>query len=54
MKKPIDYVKPFGPDAVDEFEERAAIREYLGKMTRDNADLMAMREVLKALKEKWK
>lgn len=54
MKRPIDHITPLGPDAVDEFEERAAIREYEGKMTRDNAELMAMRDVLKSLKEKRK
>jgi hypothetical protein len=29
MKTPIDHIRELGPDAVDEFEERAAIREYL-------------------------
>jgi hypothetical protein len=47
MKTPIDHITPLGPDAVDEFEERAAIREYLGKMTRSNAELMAMRDVIR-------
>ena len=50
MKRPIDHITPDGPDAVDKFEERAAIREYEGKMTRENAELMAMRDVLKAMK----
>jgi hypothetical protein len=47
MKTPIDHIRELGPDAVDEFEERAAIREYLGKMTRSNAELMAMRDVIR-------
>jgi hypothetical protein len=47
MKSPRDYITPLGPDAIDEFEERAAIREYEGKMTRQNAEIAAMREVLK-------
>ena len=32
-------------DALDEFEERAAIREYLGKMPRARAEAAAERDV---------